>query len=219
MHLLDLISTLQTPYCEHLGLRSFTEPINAISNLAFLFAAYLAMRQVRELPEISAGARLLPWSLAAVAIGSFLYHSFRSPITYLIDILPLGAFMVLVICLSLRRLKAKISTVIIAGLAFLSLQIIALIYVPNNFLNGSTPYLVALSSIPPIMFLTSHHRNGLFSELATIAILFAIALFFRSADRAICSWLPIGTHFLWHITSAIAAYHAVRFVIAIGINE
>ncbi len=38
MHLLDLISTLQTPYCEHLGLRSFTEPINAISNLAFLFA-------------------------------------------------------------------------------------------------------------------------------------------------------------------------------------
>ncbi len=127
--------------------------------------------------------------------------------------------MVLVICLSLRRLKAKISTVIIAGLAFLSLQIIALIYVPNNFLNGSTPYLVALSSIPPIMFLTIHHRNGLFSELATIAILFAIALFFRSVDRAFCSWLPIGTHFLWHITSAIAAYHAVRFVFAIEINE
>jgi hypothetical protein len=25
-----------------------------------------------------------------------------------------------------------------------------------------------------------------------------IALFFRTVDLSVCSWIPFGTHFLWH---------------------
>ena len=42
---------------------------------------------------------------------------------------------------------------------------------------------------------------------------FLSALTFRTIDVAVCSQFPIGTHFLWHMLTAIVAYLGLRSLI------
>jgi hypothetical protein len=49
--------------------------------------------------------------------------------------------------------------------------------------------------------------------LLVAALVFAISLLFRSIDLAVCSWLRVGTHFLWHALNAVVLYVLVRAAI------
>jgi hypothetical protein len=52
------------------------------------------------------------------------------------------------------------------------------------------------------------------SGVATLAAgAYAIALVFRVLDPEVCSAFPIGTHFLWHSFTGLAAYLAMRSLI------
>jgi hypothetical protein len=44
----------------------------------------------------------------------------------------------------------------------------------------------------------------------------AAAASFRSLDLQACEVIPFGTHFLWHILLALAAYTAFRMAVATG---
>jgi hypothetical protein len=35
-------------------------------------------------------------------------------------------------------------------------------------------------------------------------------LVFRTIDRAVCSSVPIGTHFIWHLLNAVVLYVLLR---------
>ena len=215
MNLWSLIRLVQTPYCERLGPGPFAEPLNALTNLAFIVAAVLSARYIRHFQGLSLGTRLLPWSLAVVAVGSALYHTYRSPGAYLLDVIPLTVFIAGSLYLALRRLSIRTSQVLQVGAAFVLLQIVLLIFVPRHFINGSTPYLVALLFIPLLMAWIARRYSSLVWEIVPVAVLFALALVFRTLDPVVCPWLPIGTHFLWHITAAAAAYYLIRLVASI----
>ena len=214
-----MIELLQTTYCERIGSGPFGEPLNALSNLAFVIAAVYAARRVRTLPDPGYGIRLLPWLLFLVASGSMLYHTYRSPLTYLLDVLPLAAFLVFSVSLFLRKIRVNAARAVLAGAAFLGIQVALLILVPNDFLNGSTPYLVAFVFFPPMLSLTSRRYHDLVWNLALIAGLFTLALVFRTVDLSLCPWLPMGTHFLWHLTAAAAAYYVVRLIASIELID
>ena len=215
MSLSGLIQLVQTPYCERIGSGPFSEPLNALTNLAFVVAAVLAARRIRDFRELSLGTRLLPWSLGLVAVGSALYHILRSPGTYLLDVIPLTVFIAGSLYLALRRLAIRTSQALQAGAAFVLLQSVLLIFVPRHFLNGSTPYLVALLFIPLLMAWIARRYSSLVWDMVPVAVLFALALVFRTLDPVVCPWLPIGTHFLWHISAAAAAYYLIRLVASI----
>lgn len=215
MNLWSLIRLVQTPYCERLGPGPFAEPLNALTNLAFVVAAVLAAGYIRDFQGLSQGVRLLPWSLGLVAVGSALYHTFRNPGTYLLDVIPLTVFITGSLLLALRRLSIKISQALQVGAVFVLLQIALLIFVPRHFLNGSTPYLVALLFIPLLMAWLARRDSSLVLYTVPVAVLFALALVFRILDPVVCPWLPVGTHFLWHITTAAAAYYLIRLVASI----
>jgi hypothetical protein len=213
------IELVQTPYCERLGPGPLAEPLNAVSNLAFIIAAVLAARRMREFANLSPEIRLLPWSLGVVAVGSTLYHTYRSPVTYILDVVPLTAFIAGSIFLVLRRVLGATSKALGVGAVFVLLQLLILIFVPMHFLNGSAPYLVAVLFIPLIMAWIARRYGSLAWQVIPVAVLFALAFVFRTIDGIVCPWLPVGTHFLWHITAAAAAYYVIRLVVSIEVAD
>lgn len=223
MNLLDLLELLQTPYCERVGYGPFDEPLNAISNLAFVIAAVLAAKHIRAFPDTPCGAKWLPWILGAVAVGSTLYHTLRSPVTFVVDLLPLITFVLAGIFLVLRRFMAKLSEAVVVATAFIGLQIVVLIIAPNDFLNDSTPHVLTFVFILLLMVPIARRYYSLLWQVVPIVAFYALGIVFRTIDMVLCQWLPFGTHFLWHIAGAATGYYVVRFVslseVAVKVNS
>jgi hypothetical protein len=74
---------------------------------------------------------------------------------------------------------------------------------PPGFMNGSGAYLPALvaSVLVSIQLLRNGHPAQLNVSLAST--IFFVSLIFRTADLVICSLLPIGTHFIWHMLNGL----------------
>ena len=215
MSLIKFIEQLQTPYCERIGAGPLDEPLNAISNLAFAVAAILAAVHIHKRQVVGLFPRILPWSIGAVAVASTIYHTLRSPLTFVVDALSLSIFMVVAIFFVLRKITARTISAILLGTAFLSVEGVALFCVPEGFLNGSTPHVIALVFVVLLMGLISRRHESLARQVVPIAAFYAVAIVCRTIDMAICSWLPIGTHFLWHVAGAIAAFLTIRFALLI----
>src|SRR5688572_30818678 len=79
-------------YCERSGPEFWAEPLNAVSNVSFLIAAFFAWRSAnrhsRLLPEL-----LVLIALAAtVGVGSFLFHTFATLWAMYLDVIPILLF-------------------------------------------------------------------------------------------------------------------------------
>ena len=73
-------------YCERLGPGLLAEPLNALSNLAFLLGAFLVWRsRPAHLPAVHLPAVLL----AAVGLGSFVFHTWASEVGMVLDVVPI----------------------------------------------------------------------------------------------------------------------------------
>jgi hypothetical protein len=59
------------------------------------------------------------------------------------------------------------------------------------------------------VFHARERRAARFTLLAAAGVYLA-ALFFRTIDNEVCTVLPIGTHFLWHILIGLVTYLAMR---------
>lgn len=219
MSLSALTELIQSTYCERPTFSPIDEPLNLISNLAFAIAAVLAARQIKLFPGISVAARLLPWSLATVAVGSAVYHAHRTAVTLLGDVLPLAVFIAASFFLVLRKILAGTSAAILVGTAFVIFQAILLISVPSDFLNGSVPHAANLLFLLPLPVLIARRYNSLAWALLPVAVLYLFAIIFRTVDLAICPWLPVGTHFLWHMAASAAGFFVVRLVGLVEVAE
>ncbi len=61
-------------YCERLGPGFWAEPVNAVTNAAFLIAALWAWPRTAGLPL----ARAMAVMLGVIGLGSFLFHTLRT---------------------------------------------------------------------------------------------------------------------------------------------
>ena len=70
-------------------------------------------------------------------------------------------------------------------------------------LNGSVGYVPTLLLIAGYgVALLRRNREAAHGLLIGAGIL-AASLFFRSIDQVVCSSIPLGTHFLWHLLNGI----------------
>ncbi|MFI6099117.1 hypothetical protein ACIA8G_26485 [Lentzea sp. NPDC051213] len=67
-------------YCERLGPGLWAEPLNAITNLAFLIAAFLLLRH-----QAPPSLRALPILLALVGLASLSFHTLATSLTGALD--------------------------------------------------------------------------------------------------------------------------------------
>ncbi|HRD75938.1 MAG TPA: ceramidase domain-containing protein, partial [Hyphomicrobiaceae bacterium] len=93
-------------YCERgLDPAFWAEPVNALTNVAFIAVGGAAILSASALP-VAARVRWLPMALGAlvvvIGIGSFLFHTFATRIAKLADVIPITIFMLVYLAVALR---------------------------------------------------------------------------------------------------------------------
>lgn len=202
-------------YCERLGPGLAAEPLNALSNAAFIIAAIWAARAAQR-----RGCGPAIWLLIAlvfvIGLGSLAFHTFANQWSMLADVLPITLFIYGYLAFALRRFLGFEWWKVGLGLGVLFLVTLAVERItPPGFMNGSGAYLPALvaSVLVSLALLRQGHPAQLNVSLAS-SVLF-VSLIFRTADQVLCGLLPMGTHFIWHILNGLvlALYleAAIRF--------
>lgn len=192
-------------YCERLDDRFWSEPLNAVSNAAFLISAVsayavLRRRGARDLPALA-----LIGVTAIVGLGSFTFHTVATRGAMLLDVIPIAIFIYGYFFLALRRFfglgawTAAGVTVAFAGASYT---------VDAYFtgLNGSIAYLPALAALISFSALLRPHDRETSRGLGLAATTFAGSLVFRTMDRDVCGVFELGTHFVWHMLNALVLW-------------
>lgn len=186
-------------YCERIGFGFWAEPINALTNIAFLISGFLVWRraQGKNLPLAEAMAIVL----FAIGIGSFLFHTFATRWAGAMDSAPILIFVLLFTFAATHDLF-KQSLAMSAIITLLFFPFLALAYPIGNiapWLEGSTGYIPVLLWIGLFALMAS---GQLAWDFWTGFALLALSITFRSLDERVCGQVPIGTHFLWHLLNA-----------------
>ena len=79
-------------YCERLDSSFWAEPLNAMSNLAFIVAGLVLLRQWQKAPGRDVIGLLLAVNVLVIGVGSFLFHTFANRWSALADVLPITIF-------------------------------------------------------------------------------------------------------------------------------
>ncbi len=196
-------------YCERLDPSFWAEPVNALSNVAFLLAAWAAFVEWRK---VGGGDRVILALIAIVAVvgaGSFIFHTVATRGAMMLDVGPIGVFIYSYFLFALRRFLAlPWPAAVVTFVTFVALSFGLAVYVPRTFLNGSAGYFPALAALIVIGWLIRERAAG--RALLIAAAAFIASLFFRIIDLDICGAFPTGTHFLWHILNAVVLYAVLR---------
>jgi hypothetical protein len=186
-------------YCERVGPEYWAEPVNAVTNAAFLIAAAVMWGRVRGI------GRALCAVLACIGVGSYLFHTHANRLTGLMDVAPIGVFILLYLfaasrdMLGLRAWQAGLATA-----AFVPYAVVATpVFQGLPFFHVSAMYWPVPVLILAYAALLARRAPATARGLAIGAAILILSLAFRSVDQAVCGEFPLGTHFLWHILNGL----------------
>ncbi len=196
-------------YCERVGMGLLAEPLNAVSNISFLLAAWAAWVLARRVGALSTGIRVLIALGASVGIGSILWHTYPTMPTLVLDSVPILVFIMWYIWLYARNVVGMRPPFAAASaVAFLLATLLALPF--SGVLHGAFVYTPGLVVTLVLGLFHARERNTARFTLLAAAGVYLAALFFRTIDNEVCPVLPIGTHFLWHLLIGLVTYLAMR---------
>ena len=206
-------STPIDQYCERLDPSFWAEPVNALTNAAFILAAVMALLDWRRGGSSDRAVLALIVVVFAIGLGSFAFHTLATRGTRLLDVIPIGVFIYGYFLLALRRMLGVpwVYSVVLL-VAFIALSNALAIAVPREVLNGSSGYFPALGALLIIGWLLRDNTQG--RAMLTAAAIFVASLTLRIVDLDICNALPLGTHFLWHVLNAVLLYVLLRGALA-----
>jgi hypothetical protein len=190
-------------YCERTDPGFWSEPANALTNVAFLVAAVLVWRR-------AAGARdgrLLAVLIALISLGSFLFHTLATVWAAWLDQGAIALYIYVFLWLFLTRVAGLPWWGALAGLGVFAVASRALTaqFPPGSF-NGSYAYFPALLALALLAAYAWQRRRKGSARLAAATGVFVVAIICRSVDQTLCESWPLGTHFLWHCLIAGVAY-------------
>lgn len=223
-------------YCERGQNAAFwAEPLNAISNAAFILAALAAAYEFRSVPKESRS----PFALALIAltfvigIGSFLFHTYATRWASLADTIPIALFMLTYLAFVLRRFMGLNWLLVALGLvgfffAFRYAGAMQCSYgellpitarAGARCLNGSVTYVPAFLALLLSAIVLAFHPAGRLIGLAAVVFLCSMTL--RTLDIELCELSRIGghlrgSHFMWHVLNGVTLYLLLRAAIRYG---
>lgn len=202
-------------YCERTVPGFWNEPLNALSNIAFVIAAGIAWRDMAKRAFSDLVEKVVIVLAGTIGVGSFLFHTFASRWAERADIVPIWCFGASYAMLLIYRTSAHDPRrfVRLAAMAIVAVAMLLSISRDGGLMsgpadgplrfNGSLQYAPALSALVVASALAAWHRHPASRHLYAATLLFCIALFFRSIDLIACeSTAGIGTHFIWHLSNA-----------------
>jgi hypothetical protein len=230
-------------FCEQNRMNQlFREPVNTVSNLAFLFFGAVCIsfytndktKKIRynlllEFPEFSL---LMGLSFIWLCFGSFFYHASLTKIaqqmdmsgTYAVTVFPI-VYNMLLLSLHFLRSNSYHQRKQIATIGFFSIIILdVLMFVFKWQLNGTIllPILILLTAISSyfiISLIKGKYYTG-FIIAAFLSCLVAFGLWYMDKQKYWC--LPysiIQGHAVWHILTGLSAFFIYLFLRSMRIRN
>jgi hypothetical protein len=221
-------------YCERgTNAALLAEPINAVSNAAFLLAALVGLQLVMWRPpeERNPDLFLLPVLVLFIGLGSLAFHLYADRGTALADVLPISLFMLVYLGFALNRflgVPPGFTVLLVIGFAAIvaiTMQVQcgegaigfagAELKNAKPCLNGSLFYLPALAALIVVGLVLHERGHRAAPWLLWAAAIFAVSITLRSLDLALCDKVvfegrKVGTHFAWHILNALMLFLLLR---------
>ena len=230
-------------YCERaLNPDFWAEPMNAMSSLAFLFAAALIYTDLRTSSLRRGKGRILALIglLVAVGAGSFMFHTYATRWAHLADVTPIAVFVAVYMVVALMWFlnMSLLPALAISG-AVVALTVGMFLCggpIPTGIctflgstLNGSLAYVPALIALALVGTLLHRRKHGATDWVLSALCVFTVSLVLRTID----GWpkaapmgcmvremgertVALGTHSLWHILNAVMLYLLLRALIENG---
>ncbi|HEY6921363.1 MAG TPA: ceramidase domain-containing protein [Methyloceanibacter sp.] len=227
-------------YCERGTSAALSaEPINAVSNVAFILAALMGLQLLEWRPreQQTSDHFLLIGLVALIGIGSFAFHLFATQETELLDVIPIAVFTLVYLGFALNRfLGVPPGWMVLLVIGFTILMAATSqvrcwdggVGLPgpeaqeaNPCINGSVFYLPALGALIVVGLLLEERRHRAAPYVLWAAAIFAISLTLRSLDLALCGKFliegqKVGTHAAWHVLNALALFLLLRASLEAG---
>lgn len=188
-------------YCERMGPGYWAEPVNALTNAAFLVAAAVMWRRTEGLPL----ARALCLILAGIGVGSFLFHTHATAWASVADTTPIGVFILVYVYAANRHFWGMpLPLALLGAAAFIPWSMLLTpLFEALPFFEVSSFYWPVPTLILLYALLLRRRAPGTARGLAIGAGILVLSLSFRSIDGAVCERVPVGTHFLWHLLNGL----------------
>jgi hypothetical protein len=227
-------------YCERgTNPELLAEPLNALSNVAFLFAGLVGLQLAlwRPAEERTADHILLPVLVLFIGLGSLAFHLYADHGTALADVVPIAVFMLVYLGFALNRflgVPPGVTVLLVIGFtAIMAMtgQVQCTKTAIGFFgpeaqgvepcLNGSVFYLPALAAMIVIGLVLHERGQRAAPWVLWAAAIFAVSVTLRSLDLALCDKVlidgrKVGTHFAWHVLNALALFLLLRATLAAG---
>ncbi len=199
-------------YCERTDLSLGSEPLNALTNLAFLVAAALLWRaQSAAETTVDARDRALAVLIGTIGVASLLFHTLATVWAALADTLSILLFAAYFLFLLLTRaVRLATAHAFVAACGFAALSYAFPRALPPGPAAGSAGYLPYFVALALIVIYLWRRRHAAARAILGATLLFLVSLGLRTVDPALCPGFPTGTHFLWHLLNAVVLYQLAR---------
>ena len=194
-------------YCERSDLSFWAEPVNAVTNAAFLIAALVVWPLTRGVPL----ARALAVVLALIGVGSFLWHTHATRWAGLADVLPILIFILIYLFAATRDFLGVRGWVALGATALFLPYAMAFGWVVGLVVPGLRANALYLSVAVLIAGYGLWLRGTATGRgLLVGAAILLLSLGARMADDHVCTVFAPGSHFLWHILNGIMLGWMIR---------
>lgn len=208
---MEELTTYIDGYCERLAPGLWAEPVNTVTNFAFIIAAVIifARTETRKHPITI----VLSILLFSIGVGSLLFHAFANTITSIADVTPILLFTLTFLFASyfyffeIRRIRALILTLLFFPYAWLIITIFDFLF---PWIGSSIGYIPILLLFPIHSVLLWRLKPTIARNLGIAFMILAVSLSFRWLDEPICSQFPLGTHFIWHVLNAVLLAYLIK---------
>lgn len=199
-------------YCERLGPGFWAEPLNAWSNMAFIFASLWGVYEAQARGLTHKAVWFLIVLAFCIGIGSFLFHTFANTWSGFADTVPIWTFVATYILVSAALIggapPGRIAIAVIVVIAIITVVTLAnpspdpadnYGLEPRSRFNGSEQYLPAVIAMLFFTALTQIRRHPIRWWFTAATVTFLVSLTLRTFDLALCDVWPYGTHVFWHL--------------------
>lgn len=188
-------------YCERTAPGFWDEPLNAVSNAAFLIAAIAAATEARRSPASRNDTPLIALIalVAVIGVGSFAFHTFAQYWALLADVIPISVFIYSYLGFALRRYLGLGWPLTLGSLAlFIAASLTLDQVVPGHVLYGSITYFPAVLALYGVAAALRSSGHPAARAMLAGAVLLTVSVIFRTIDLPLCGVWPSGTHYVWH---------------------
>jgi hypothetical protein len=215
-------------YCERTSAAFWAEPVNALSNVAFLLAALWAARTARARGVSAPIVWVLIAMAAAIGVGSFLFHTFATAWSEYADTLPIWSFVAVFVLTAMHVIGGMpVRRVLTVAVGVIAAAVLTVVFLASGEgadpaaaaadpLNGSGQYAPALVALVVFAALAYRRRHPAAPWILAATGTFLLSLTFRTLDRDLCAGFALGTHWAWHLLNGLMIGLLLQMLVRTG---